>query len=579
MIRALLAVAALAATTPALAQQVDPLAPQPAPRPPVPTPTPTPSPADEAGSIHDYVAPRPVPRDWRELFAAIRNSDWTGATAGLAALPDGPLKPFATAELYTAKGSPRVELDAILALLAAAPDLPQAEQLQRMALARGAVIPPAIVAPRPLVFLGSSPRRQRPAGVSGEPLADSLRAALAPLIDSDDAASAEALFTAQAPLLSSEARAEAGQRVAWIYYVTGRDLDARRIADVGRAGADGEWGGQAAWISGLAAWRSDDCTAAEAAFRDTARLTRDRELAAAALYWAARAAQACRRPGAVAPLLKAAAARLPDSFYALMARETLGMETRLTRPQRPPARRASLAANLVRARDLAAIGERAFADTLIRHQARIGPASDHHQLIDLAAELDLPGTQYWLAHNGPPGARVAPAERFPELVWSPARGWRIDPALAAAHARQESDFRSWVVSPADAVGLMQVRPGTARDFARQRGTALGDLKDPATNLEYGQSFIELLRGKAATQGQLLKVIAAYNAGPVPVDRWNAIPNKGDPLLWIESLPYWETRYYVPTVVRNMLVYQGLAGRPQPSLKALAEHRWPDFPTR
>ena len=62
------------------------------------------------------------------------------------------------------------------------------------------------------------------------------------------------------------------------------------------------------------------------------------------------------------------------------------------------------------------------------------------------------------------------------------------------------------------------------------------------------------------------MIAAYNAGPVPVDRWNDINDKGDPLLWIESLPYWETRYYVPAVLRNMWVYEGLAGAPQPTLQ-------------
>ena len=53
------------------------------------------------------------------------------------------------------------------------------------------------------------------------------------------------------------------------------------------------------------------------------------------------------------------------------------------------------------------------------------------------------------------------------------------------------------------------------------------------------------------------MIASYNAGPLPVARWAAINDKGDPLLWIESIPYWETRYYVPAVLRNMWVYQGL----------------------
>jgi hypothetical protein len=54
------------------------------------------------------------------------------------------------------------------------------------------------------------------------------------------------------------------------------------------------------------------------------------------------------------------------------------------------------------------------------------------------------------------------------------------------------------------------------------------------------------------------VIAAYNAGPVPVERW-AYYDRGDPLLWIESIPYWETRFYVPSVLRNMWVIQGLKG--------------------
>ena len=75
-----------------------------------------------------------------------------------------------------------------------------------------------------------------------------------------------------------------------------------------------------------------------------------------------------------------------------------------------------------------------------------------------------------------------------------------------------------------------------------------------------------------------RVIASYNAGPLPVGRWATINDKGDPLLWIESIPYWETRYYVPAVLRNMWVYQGLNHEGTATLKAMAEHRWPSFPT-
>jgi len=521
-----------------------------------------------------------VPRDWRGVFDAIRAQQWGSAQAGIAALPAGPMTPVARAELYTARNSPRVELAPLLALLAEAPDLPQAEQLLRMALTRGAAESelPHVTPARRMVPLGEAPRRTRAQPVSGDAVADTLRAQLDPLIKADAAADAELLFNQNAPLLTPEGRAEAAQRVAWAYYVLGSDADTRRIADAGRAGATGNWAAQAAWVSGLAAWRMNDCNAASNAFRDVAATTRQQELAAAAYYWAARSEQACRRPRAVAPLLKAAA-RSPESFYGLVARETLGMDKQLPALQLPATSRVESQPNIQRALRLAEIGEYRLADEMIRHQARIGNPADHVALIAFAQRMNFGGVQYWLAHNGPAGVTVPASARYPLPNWTPDRGWRIERSLAFAHARQESDFRPGAVSPAGAVGLMQVRPGTAGDFARQRGISVGDLTQPSTNLEYGQSFIELMRSNPATQGQLLKVMAAYNAGPVPVSRWNYINDRGDPLLWIESLPYWETRYYVPTVLRNMWVYETLQRNPTPSLTQVAQHRWPAFPVR
>ncbi len=570
--RYIVALLAMAAS-PALAQQ-DPLAPiespptsvEPQQIEPLAAPLPPPPP------------PRIIPRDWRGVFAAIRAEDFAGAAAGIATLPASVLTPVARAELYTARNSPRTELEPLLALLAEAPDLPQAEQLQRLAVARGAVEPPPIAYTRPVIGLGSAPRRGRARSVSGEPAADALMIALEPFVDANDAASAEALLLEQTPFLTTEARAEAGQRVAWIYYVLGRDPDVRRVADQFRNGAGGEWGAQSAWVSGLAAWRMNDCNASQTAFRDAMRLGTEREFVAGAAYWGARSAQACRRPREVQGLLMAAA-RSPESFYGLVARETLGMPTTLPAPRRlDPNSRVARSNNVRRATELVAIGEVALAEQMLRHEARIGPPADHGELVAAARALDLGGAQYWLAHNGQRGVQVTAADRYPAPRWTPERGWRIDPALAFAHARQESDFRHAAVSPAGAVGLMQVRPGTAGDFARQRGTALGNLTDPRINLEYGQSYIELVRRNPITQGQLLKVMAAYNAGPTPVSRWNYINDRGDPLLWTESLSYWETRYYVPTVLRNLWVYQGLAGAEQSSLRELAEHRWPAFPT-
>ena len=545
---------------PALAQQDDPLAPvlvdQPLPPPPV-SPVVT------------------VPRDWRGVFAAIRAEQWAAASAGIDALGEHPLKAVARAEYFTARNSPKADLAAIEALITSAPELPQASQLQRMAIARGSIAPPSIVNQRRVVPLVSAPRRHRSTPVQGEPAADALRLAMEPLVKSDSAVDAEALYTAAAPLLSAEARAEAAQRVAWIYYVTGQDAEAKRVAEAGISGASGDWAAQAQWIAGLASWRLNDCNNAAAHFRAVAISRAESELVAAGAYWAARSEMACRRPHLVGPLMKTAARSL-ESFYGLVARQTLGMDKALAPPARAPSS-IGLLPNVRRAAELAAIGERAQAEEMLRHQARCGSPSMHSALAAKARELDLPGAAFWIAHNGPSGAVAAAADRFPLPRWAPAGGWRIDPALAYAHVRQESDFRMAAVSPAGAVGLMQVRPGTAGDTARARGVVVGNLADPVTNLEYGQSFIELMRGKSATRGQLPKVIAAYNAGPLPVDRWNSINDKGDPLLWIESLPYWETRYYVPAVLRNMWVYEGMAGTPQASLKAVAQHKWPAFP--
>jgi soluble lytic murein transglycosylase-like protein len=196
-----------------------------------------------------------------------------------------------------------------------------------------------------------------------------------------------------------------------------------------------------------------------------------------------------------------------------------------------------------------------------------------------AKRLDLPAAQLWLAKYGQWGARSDSTDRYPNPRWSPVNGWRIDPALAFGHIVQESAFNRGAVSHAGAVGLMQVVPDTAQLVSRNRGVPYSRtaLTDPTYNLEFGQSFIEMMRNNSGTAGQLPRVIAAYNAGPLPVARWATINDKGDPLLWIESLPYWETRYYVPSVMRNMWVYQGLDNEDTPTLKAMAQHQWPAFP--
>jgi soluble lytic murein transglycosylase len=124
---------------------------------------------------------------------------------------------------------------------------------------------------------------------------------------------------------------------------------------------------------------------------------------------------------------------------------------------------------------------------------------------------------------------------------------------------------------------MQLMPATASLIARHKGDTVGSLNDPAVSFEYGQSYLEELASAGGTGGLLPKVIAAYNAGPNNVARWTA--GNDDPLLFIESIPFRETRAYVAIVLRNYWIYQRETGSATSSLTAMAQGQWPMFPTR
>ena len=154
------------------------------------------------------------------MFDAIDAGNWASAQAGIATLPRGLLTPVAKAELYTAKGSPVVDLASLQALVAQAPELPEADQLSAIAIKRGALTPPLTVPEKPTYSLSSAPIRYKAKAVLGEPYADQLRALLDPLIKANDSSGAESQLLIYAPQLSIEARAEAAQRVAFAYYCT-----------------------------------------------------------------------------------------------------------------------------------------------------------------------------------------------------------------------------------------------------------------------------------------------------------------------------------------------------------------------
>lgn len=547
--------------------------------------------AGTADTVRQAVAPdaleqiggQPSAKDkqaFAAIFAAIDGKNWSEASKLIDAAPNGPLAHMARAELYLAAGSPKVEANQLQSLLNDAPWLPQAEKLEKMAAKRGATDLPLRPGTKRFSFLGSAPKRDLP---DASPAAAALRDKLQVEIKADNPAGAEALLEAQASNLDSRALTELRYRVAWSYYIENDDANARRVAGVARA-AGGEWGAQAEWVHALADWRLGDHNEAFASFDRVSRATDNEELKAAALFWSSRAAVAARQPQQVQPRLQAAA-RLQETFYGLLAAEALGMEpvaSKSVRRTAPDWKQVTGSDNVRAAIALSAIGKSDLADEALRHQARIGNEQQHAALARLAGALNLPATQLWMGHYGPRGENLDPMARYPLPSWQPSGGWRIDPALVYAHTLQESAFRTSVVSGAGARGLMQVKPTTAQEMARARGAYLSasDLDRPAVNLEYGQSYIEKLRDMNATGGLLPKVIAAYNAGPAPITRWNnEIRDNGDPLLFIESIPYWETRGYVAIILRNYWMYEIQSGKNGGSMKGLAQYLWPTVPNQ
>lgn len=545
--------------------------------------------AADAGNRDLVSAPQTVPEIlsskqkqlYTQVLTAIRGQRWADAKGLLDGADNGPLTDFLRAELLTAANSPRAEISDIMPILSRSPFLPQAEQLGRLATRRGATDLPTLPFQARLAWAGSAPRRLSADAVSSDPVAASLARTIPERIKNDDPAGAEALLNAVADRLTPEARNEWRQKVAWSYYIENDDANALRLANDCTTG-QGAWSTQGAWVKGLAAWRTRDYRTALTAFDRVSKEAPDSEMRAAAYYWAARAAIAAGEPASVQSRLRAAAAN-EETFYGLLAAETLGVETNSQRENVRADRSAWRALedlpNVRIAMALSEIGEDKYADAALRHQALIGDVRQHEQLLAIAGALSLPETQLYLAHNTPQGRKPAAQSRYPQPKWEPNGGWKVDPALVFAHTLQESRFQRTVVSPAGAFGLMQVRPGTARDVARWRGdSGTGDLRIPAVNMDMGQSYLQYLSKDPSTGGQLPKVIAAYNAGPAPVARWQSeIRDNGDPLLYMESIPYWETRGYVGIVLRNYWMYEAQQGKPSVSRAALAQGKWPRFP--
>jgi soluble lytic murein transglycosylase-like protein len=126
---------------------------------------------------------------------------------------------------------------------------------------------------------------------------------------------------------------------------------------------------------------------------------------------------------------------------------------------------------------------------------------------------------------------------------------------------------------------MQLMPGTAKFAAKRagvKGVNAASIGKPEVSIALGQSYIEYLAETPEVGGSLFPLIAAYNAGPGAVGRWNEARVGDDPLLFIETLPSRETRDLIERVAADYWIYKMRLGEPPPSLDDVSANRWPRY---
>jgi soluble lytic murein transglycosylase len=287
-------------------------------------------------------------------------------------------------------------------------------------------------------------------------------------------------------------------------------------------------------------------------------------------YWLGRAHEA-RGDRAAALAGYQLGARYQSSFYGQLAAERGGLpvdQAFLAREDHGPWRQAGFIRSSVFHAALLYIevGEEWPAERFLTHLTESLNRQEAGQLGDFALEIGDAHIALRIAKRAAQAGHEIMRPYYP-----------IMPALAAADtgapaewvlsiARRESEFDPGVVSPAGALGLMQVMPGTGRDTANALGLGFSQdrlLNDAAYNLRIGAAYLAQLAQRYRDNPVLMA--AAYNAGPNRADEW--VARFGDPrraddvIFWIEAIPFTETRNYIMRVTESLPIYEAqLTGR-------------------
>ncbi len=298
-----------------------------------------------------------------------------------------------------------------------------------------------------------------------------------------------------------------------------------------------------------------------------------------ATYWAGRAYEMLGDTAHARQRFQQAARHDPVGYYGLAATTRLGdaYPTELSAgPATDTVAEASLARPLERLDLLADVGADDAVDWEIQ-QAAQRLDTDDAALYDLGEALNARGytsaginigwklrdrTNAWNERL----LRIVYPFPYRDMVRAEADERGLDPFLVAGLIRRESGFAADAMSPAGAMGLMQIMPHTGQVLARSAGirhfdTAMLDM--PEINLHLGMAFLaDLIR---RYDDKVPAVLAAYNAGPSRLRNWRKLPEYSDMELFTERIPFRETRDYVRYVQENARIYAMLYGTAVPAV--------------
>jgi soluble lytic murein transglycosylase len=347
------------------------------------------------------------------------------------------------------------------------------------------------------------------------------------------------------------------------------------------AEAQGPQRDEALWLAGYAAYRTGERGAAAGFWEKLVREEpKNGNHYARAAWWAARVLSDLGQQRQANALLQEGARAQPMHFYGQLAAAKLGQEAKLNfaAPGVPSDGMAALLANTGARRGLALaqLGETAWAEAELRAATPSLPPQATMALAGMAVALDLPSTALRAGRDLQDEGQLVAAALYPLPIWKPQGGWDFDKAFILGIMRQESAFQPTIGSRVGAQGLMQIMPATGRYIARLTGRSYKgqtDLHNPSVNIAMAQDYLNYLTNKLG--GNLLLVAAAYNGGIGNVQRWIArgVTPDDDPLLWLESIPFDETRDYVEKVMVNYWLYQQRLGAPRKSLFSIAQNSW------